>query len=65
MAKGGGKQTSNLLNLSGMIFAVIGAFHILRYFDIVRSFDFTRLGSLLIGCFLICLAVLCLAAGKR
>ena len=65
MAKGGGKNATNLLRLSGMVFFIIGTFHVLRYFQIVRSFDFTYFGSLLVGIFLLSVAVFCFIEGKR
>ncbi len=65
MAKGGGtKGTTNLLRLSGMIFAVVGVFHVLRYFGIVSTFPFTLLGSLIVGCLLLLLSFACFQATK-
>ncbi|HTL70561.1 MAG TPA: hypothetical protein VL404_04635 [Candidatus Eisenbacteria bacterium] len=64
MGKSGGKNSTNLLRLSGMIFTVMGAFHVLRYFEIVRSFDFTYFGSLLVGIFLLVIALLCMMEAK-
>lgn len=65
MAKGGGgKVTVNLLRVSGMVFAGIGAFHVLRYFGIVRDFDFTLTGSLIVGGLLLLLSFACFNASK-
>ena len=57
--KSADKRTSNLLRLSGIIFTMIGVFHVLRYFEIVRRFDFTYTGSLIVGALLLLLALAC------
>jgi len=47
-----------------MIFAVVGVFHVLRYFGIVSTFPFTLLGSLIVGCLLLLLSFACFQATK-
>ncbi|MBI3315564.1 MAG: hypothetical protein HYZ87_01130 [Candidatus Omnitrophica bacterium] len=60
---GGGRATSNLLRLSGLIFFLVGAFHVLRYFLQIEfkvgTLEITYLGSLVIGCLLLALSVAC------
>ena len=60
---GGGKNTTNLLRLSGMIFLGIGLFHVLRYFKEwefrVAGFELTYLGSLILGGLLLLLSAGC------
>lgn len=63
-SKGGSKSTTTLLRLSGMIFLVMGIFHVLRYFEIVRRFEFTLTGSLVLGCLLLLLSYACFFNAK-
>ena len=70
MAKGkGGSATTNLLRLSGMIFAVVGSFHVSRYFTKwdfkVGSFELTPLGSLIIGTLVLLLSIACFVNAKK
>ena len=57
------RATQNLLRLSGLIFAVAGGFHVVRYFTewefSVGGFELTFLGSLIIGGFLFFLSAAC------
>ncbi len=68
MAKSGGSST-NLLRLSGIIFAVVGSFHIARYFTKwelkIGSFELTPLGSLIIGVLILFLCVACFTNAKK
>ena len=63
MAKGGGKSTTNLLRLSGILFGIAGTFHIVRYFTRwefrVGALELTALGSLIIGVLLAMLSITC------
>ena len=69
MAKGGGRAVTNLLRLSGILYAVFGAYHVLRYFardqyDLIR-FHLTYFGSLIVGIMLLVLSLACFkSAGK-
>ncbi len=60
---GGGKNTTNLLRISGILFLIVGSFHVLRYFKEwelkVAGFELTTLGSLIIGCLLLLLSLAC------
>ena len=66
---GGGKSTTNLLRLSGLIFAVVGTLHVLRYFLKVElkigGFELTYLGSLIIGGLLLLLSAACFMNAKK
>ena len=58
MAKSTGTG-KNILRLSGMIFGVVGMYHVLRSQGISLHFiELTRLGSLIFG---ICILLLCAA----
>ena len=63
MAKGGMKASTNLLRLSGIIFFLVGAFHVARYFLKIEmkigGFEITHLGSLMLGALLLFLSVMC------
>ena len=64
MAKNsGGKNTASLLRLSGIVFLIIGSFHVLRYFKgwefKVAGFELTLLGSLILGGLLLLLSAAC------
>ena len=67
MAKGG-KSSTNLLRLSGILFGIAGSFHVVRYFRHwefrVGGFELTFLGSLVIGVFLLFLSVACFRSSK-
>ena len=67
MAKSG-KSSKNLLRISGIIFTFIGVFHVSRYFGRgffhVGSFELTYLGSLILGTFLVLLALACFKESK-
>ncbi|MBI3251850.1 MAG: hypothetical protein HYZ52_00825 [Candidatus Omnitrophica bacterium] len=69
MAKSGGRTTTNLLRLSGMIYAAVGSFHVLRYFKgwefRIGSFELTPLGSLLLGVFILSLSFACFSQSRR
>ncbi len=68
MAKGGGKNGGNLLRLSGLLFAIGGSFHVLRYFKgwefKVGGFELTLIGSLIVGSLLLLLSAACFANSK-
>jgi len=68
MAKGGGKSATNLLRLSGIIFAIMGSLHIARYFGRwllrIGTFELTYLGSLIIGSLLVVLSIACFRSSK-
>lgn len=59
----------NLLRLSGMIFAVVGSFHVARYFTKwefkVGGFELTPMGSLIIGSLVLLLSISCFANAKK
>lgn len=66
---GGGRNVTNLLRLSGLIYLVAGSFHVARYF---REFEFrvagvevTYLGSLFLGIFLLCLSAACFMNSRK
>lgn len=63
--KSSGKQTKNLLRVSGILFAFTGIYHILRYqgFE-MRVFQWTRLGSLLYGAVILALAIACFLSSR-
>ncbi len=69
MAKGGSTATNNLLRLSGLIFACVGSFHVLRYFFKwqfrVGGFELTYLGSLIVGIFLLSLSAACFMNSRK
>ena len=69
MAKGVSTATSNLLRLSGLIFACVGSFHTLRYFFKwefrVAGFELTYLGSLIVGCMLLSLSAACFMNSRK
>ena len=64
MAKGGGgKVVTNLLRISGILYATVGGWHLIRYFtkdqlDVVR-FHLTYFGSLLLGLAMLLLSFAC------
>lgn len=69
-SKAGGKEAANLLRLSGIIFGIVGIFHVLRYFahwDFrVGGFELTYIGSLVVGALILWLSVACfLNAGSK
>lgn len=69
MGKSGGSATTSLLRLSGMIFAVVGFFHVIRYFTKwelkIGGFELTPLGSLIIGVLILLLSVACFTNAKK
>ena len=69
MAKGGGKSQANLLRVSGIIFAISGMYHLVRYFTKdelqVARIQLTYFGSFLVGLALLALAVLCFMNSKK
>lgn len=70
MAKSGSNRTiTNLLRVSGLLFAFIGLFHVLRYFFQlelrVAGFEVTYLGSLIVGIFLIWLSIACFTNSRK
>ena len=68
MAKSGGKSTTNLLRISGIIFGIMGVLHISRYFTHwefrVGGFELTYLGSLIIGVLVFLLSIACFKESK-
>ena len=69
MAKSMSSTTRNLLRLSGMIFAVVGSFHVGRYFTKwefkVGGFELTLLGSLILGALALFLSFSCFMDAKK
>ena len=69
MGKGSAKSATNLLRLSGLIFAMTGSLHVLRYFWKwslqIGEFRFTPLGSLLVGALLLILAAACFTNSRK
>jgi len=68
MAKGGGKSSTNLLRLSGILYGIIGFFHVSRYFTHwefrVGGLELTALGSLIIGVLLLLLSFACFKSSR-
>lgn len=66
MAKGGGKVTTNLLRVSGIIFLLQGAMHFVRSAtgEMPRLFVLTTTGSLLYALCLLALAFACFKVSK-
>ncbi len=69
MAKSNSKSATNLLRLSGLIFALGGSFHVLRYFlkweFKVGALELTLQGSLLIGILAWVLSAACFLNSRR
>lgn len=64
MAKAsGGKSTTNLLRISGIIFGIGGSLHLLRYLTkdqfVLARFNLTYFGSLVVGGLLLFLSFSC------
>jgi hypothetical protein len=51
MTKGSNKSVNNLLRISGILFGITAAYHLLRYLmkDDLKIMNLTYFGSLLIG----------------
>lgn len=66
MAKGGGKAVTNLLRISGLLFSLQGAMHLLRWANgwEPRLFVLTSTGSLVYAVCLIVLAIACFKASR-
>lgn len=68
MAKGGGKTSTNLLRLSGILYGLAGTVHVSRYFlgfeFRIAGFELTLLGSLVAGCLLLLLSLVCFSNSK-
>ncbi len=62
-SKGGARSSTNLLRLSGIIFFIVGWFHVARYFLKIEmriaGFELTILGSLILGVMLLFLSGAC------
>ena len=69
MAKGISKTAVNLLRVSGILFGLVGAFHVLRYFLKIElkvgGFEITTLGSLILGTLLLFLSLACFLNSKK
>jgi hypothetical protein len=68
VAKKSGKNAANLLRLSGLLYGLIGTFHVLRYFKgwdfKIGSFELTFFGSLIVGILLLFLSLACFVNSK-
>ncbi len=67
MGKSGGKNTNNLLRISGILFLAVGAFHTARFLlkSQLFSVQLTYTGSLIVGVCLLFLAYGCFMESRR
>jgi hypothetical protein len=66
MSKSGGKNTANLLRVSGILFLFIGGYHVLRYAGVdLRFAVLTKLGSLIYGALVLLLSASCFLSSRK